>query len=190
MNQRREEWDSLVLSRDNFWMIWRCHSILCFHFYFSLETTIRYDEKIWWEDMMRIWWERYDENKKKVSFWKFKVLSQQLRGTLTTTFERHLIIEDFTDMDQNRCRACTNTFDLFYASLSLKQTYFLNLTWCWLNNLRHNLFIFWYFVYIEVHPVPLRSFHKKLVKFWWGSMLFFVKVYSQKNCIFLLPIKH
>ena len=29
----------------------------------------------------------------------FRVLSQQLRGTLTTAFERHLTIEDFTNMD-------------------------------------------------------------------------------------------
>ena len=53
----------------------------------------------------------------------FKVLSQQLRGTLTTVFERHLTIKDFTDMDQHMCQACTKTFDLlFYASLFLKQT--------------------------------------------------------------------
>ena len=53
----------------------------------------------------------------------FKVLSQQLRGTLTTAFERHLTMEVFMNMDQHRCRACTNTFDLLlYASLSLKQT--------------------------------------------------------------------
>ena len=65
----------------------------------------------------------------KVSFQKylitamFKVLSQQLRGTLTMEFERHLAIEDFTDMDQHRCRACITTFSLLlYASLSLKQT--------------------------------------------------------------------
>ena len=38
-------------------------------------------------------------------------------------FERHLAIEDFTDMDENRCRACTSTFDLLlYTSLFLKQT--------------------------------------------------------------------
>ena len=53
----------------------------------------------------------------------FKVLSQQLRGTLTMEFERHLTIEDFTDMDQHRCRACITTFGLLlYAFLSLKQT--------------------------------------------------------------------
>ena len=65
----------------------------------------------------------------KVSFQKylitamFKVLSQQLQGTLTMEFEKHLTIEDFTDMDQHKCRACITTFSLLlYASLSLKQT--------------------------------------------------------------------
>ena len=37
---------------------------------------------------------------------KVKVLSQRLRGTLTTPSERHLTAEDFTDMDQHRCRVC------------------------------------------------------------------------------------
>ena len=41
----------------------------------------------------------------KVSFRKFKVLSEKLQGTLTTGFERHITIKDFTDMDQHRCRA-------------------------------------------------------------------------------------
>ena len=53
-----------------------------------------------------------------------KVLSQQLQDTLTTAFERHPPIEDFINMDQQRHRACSKTFDLLlYASLSLKQTY-------------------------------------------------------------------
>ena len=52
----------------------------------------------------------------------FKVLSQQLQGTLTTAFERHLTIEDFIVMDQHQCQACTRTFDLLYCMLlSLKQ---------------------------------------------------------------------
>ena len=52
----------------------------------------------------------------------FKVYFQELRDPLKTAFERYLITEDFTDMDQRRCQACTNTFNLlFYASLSLKQ---------------------------------------------------------------------
>ena len=64
----------------------------------------------------------------KVSFRKylitvmFKVFPQQLQGTLTRAFERHLTNEGFKDIDQHRCQACTNTFDLLlYASFSLKQ---------------------------------------------------------------------
>ena len=65
----------------------------------------------------------------KVSFRKyliramFKVLSQQLQDTLTMAYESHPPVEDFTNMDQRRCRAYTKTFDLLqYAFLSLKQT--------------------------------------------------------------------
>ena len=32
----------------------------------------------------------------------FKVLSQQLRGTLTTAFKRYFTVEDFKDMDQHK----------------------------------------------------------------------------------------
>ena len=53
----------------------------------------------------------------KVSFRKyfitamFKVLSQQLQDTLAMAYERHPPVEDFTDTDQRRCRACTKTFE-------------------------------------------------------------------------------
>ena len=30
-----------------------------------------------------------------------KVVSQQLRGTLTMTFERNFVVNDFTEMDQH-----------------------------------------------------------------------------------------
>ena len=33
MTQTREKWDSLVLSRADFWMVWTCHGNPCFHFY-------------------------------------------------------------------------------------------------------------------------------------------------------------
>ena len=33
----------------------------------------------------------------------FKVLSQHLRGTLTTAFERLPAVEDFTEMDHHTC---------------------------------------------------------------------------------------
>ena len=54
----------------------------------------------------------------EVSFHKYlitamlKVLSQQLQDILKMAYERHPPVEDFTDMDQRRCRACTKTFDL------------------------------------------------------------------------------
>ena len=42
MTQKREKWYSLVLSRSDFCMIWRCHDIPCFHFYFfCLELTVK-----------------------------------------------------------------------------------------------------------------------------------------------------
>ena len=64
-----------------------------------------------------------DQNRNYLITAMIKVLSQQLPSTLTTAFERHRTIEDFMDMVQHRCRACTNTFDLsLHASLSLKQT--------------------------------------------------------------------
>ena len=36
MIQTTENWDSLVLSRADFWMVWRFHGIPCFYFYFFL----------------------------------------------------------------------------------------------------------------------------------------------------------
>ena len=49
----------------------------------------------------------------------FKVLYQQLRGTLTTAFERHLTIKDFTNIG---CQACTKTFNLLsYYCFSFSQ---------------------------------------------------------------------
>ena len=52
-----------------------------------------------------------------------KVLSQQLQDILTTELERHPPVEDFTEMDREKIRACIKTFDLLLCgSLSLKQT--------------------------------------------------------------------
>ena len=93
-----------------------------FIFIFCLETTVikkRFDEN----NFCRC----YDIFLSEVSFRKYavmlKVFSQQLRGTLTTAFERHLAIEDCTGIDQHRCQACAKAFNLLlYASLSLTQS--------------------------------------------------------------------
>ena len=34
MNQKRIKWDSYVLNIPDLLMVWRCHGILCAHFYF------------------------------------------------------------------------------------------------------------------------------------------------------------
>ena len=118
MSQTREKWDSLVQTRGDFLMIRRCRSIPCFHFHFLFRN-----------DGIR---EQLDQNdyvavlvfifRKCHSQVLLKVLSQQLQDTLTRGFERHSPVEDFIDMDQQRCRKCTKTFDLLLcASLSLKQ---------------------------------------------------------------------
>ena len=98
--------------------------IFCFHFYFLFRNVLT-EQLQWGENDLR---RCYGIFFSKVSFRKYlitamsKVLPQQLRGTLTMAFERHLTIEDFTEMDQHRCRACINTFDLLlHASFSLKQ---------------------------------------------------------------------
>ena len=94
-----------------------------FVFIFCLETTVR--ESKWMRTTSVAVIVNFFP---KVLFQKylitamFKVLCQQLQGPLTMSFQRHLAIEDFTDIDQHRCRACTKTFDLLlYASLSLKR---------------------------------------------------------------------
>ena len=45
----------------------------------------------------------YFENATDMFTDMFKVLSQQFGGTLTMAFGRHLIIEDFTNMNQQMC---------------------------------------------------------------------------------------
>ena len=40
MTQTREKWDCHVLSRPDFWMVWRCHSILFFYFYLFIYLFI------------------------------------------------------------------------------------------------------------------------------------------------------
>ena len=84
----KEKCDSLVLSRSDLWMVWRCHGIprvYCYYFY--LEPTVRKDT---W---MRTASVTVMVTFSKVAFWKLLdhsyvqiVPSQQLQGTLTTAF--------------------------------------------------------------------------------------------------------
>ena len=79
-----EKWDSLVLSRPDYWMIWRCYGIPCFPFYFfCLKPTVR--KGIWMRTtsitVMVIFQKCHSENYMIAAM--FKVRSQQLRPTLT-----------------------------------------------------------------------------------------------------------
>ena len=112
----------LVLSRGDFWMIWRCHGIPCFHYCFLFRNKDK-REQLHGNDSRRC----YGNFLSRVPFRKylitamFKVLCQQLRGTLTTTFETQLIFEDFTDVDQHRCWSATRHLT-YYCMLFFSQT--------------------------------------------------------------------
>ena len=120
MTQTREKWDSLVLSRADFWMVWTCHGIPCFHFYLICLEQL-YKRIIGWKrlpSLLCFFFSKVSLRKYLITA-MFKVLYQQLRGTLTTAFERHLTIKDFTNIG---CQACTKTFNLLsYYCFSFSQ---------------------------------------------------------------------
>ena len=80
-------------------LVFRCHGIPFFHFYFILYFLFRNNsEKNTW--MWRIF-VTVMVIISKVPFWKLRdinsfQISQQLRGLLTTTFKRHLFLEKDT----------------------------------------------------------------------------------------------
>ena len=39
MTQTTEKWDSMVSSKADFWMLWSCHGIPCFHFSFLFRSN-------------------------------------------------------------------------------------------------------------------------------------------------------
>ena len=43
MSQTKEKCNSLVLSRSDLWIVWRCHGICVCCYYFCLEPTVRKD---------------------------------------------------------------------------------------------------------------------------------------------------
>ena len=158
MTQTGEKWDSLVLGRGDFWMIWTCHAILCFYFIFMFRNVVR---------------EQLGQNNfsgcyvffSKVTFRKylittmFKVLYQQLWSTLIDngiwkdTWQRKILWTPVSSLPQY--------IQLIIACFSFSQTSLVFKFNLLLNNFCHNLFTFLSFdIYLEVHPVPLRFFHK------------------------------
>ena len=65
ITQRTEKWDSLVLSKADFWMVWIYHGIPCFHIYFfCLEATVK--RRLGWEQvssrLLLLLWKCHSEN--------------------------------------------------------------------------------------------------------------------------------
>ena len=103
MTQTREKWDSLVLSRADFFVVGRCRDSPCFHFlFFCLEATVKTTT---WMRMISI---TVMVIVSKVLFWKLLDFSyvqrSQLPDILTAAFEIYFTVEDFTDMDQHTCK--------------------------------------------------------------------------------------
>ena len=112
MSQKRQKWDFFVLSMESYlnvlsrsksWMIWKCHGIPCFHFYFLFRNSVK-REQLDEKEFCRCYGNLFSQ----VSFWKYKVLCRRLRDALKTAFEGHFTVEDFPDMNQQRCRACSS----------------------------------------------------------------------------------
>ena len=70
-----------------------------FIFIFSLEPTVR--EQLDENDFRHYYGIFFRKYHSETILSHFKVLSQQLRNTLITAFERHPTVEDFIDIDQH-----------------------------------------------------------------------------------------
>ena len=100
-------------------------------FIFCLETTLRDNNwmRATYVALIVVFYSKVSFQKNLITA-MLKVLSQQLLRTLRGAFERHLAIEDFTDMDQHRCQ----------ASYLLPSFSIITLEWMFLlKSLDHNL---------------------------------------------------
>ena len=110
MSQTKEKCDSLVLSRSDLWMVWRCHGIprVCCY-YFCLEPTVRKD--VW----MRTTSVTVMAFFSKVAFWKLLDHSyvqssfQKITGHIENT-----ILKDALQLN------------IFRTWINLRATFFIN----------------------------------------------------------------
>ena len=140
MSQTREKWDSLVLTRGDFWMIWRCRSILCFHFHFLFRNNgIR--EQLDQKDLRRCFGNFFFRKCHSASYVEssFSTITRHLDKGIWKTlsswrFHRHGSTK-VSSLDQD--------IWLIIVCFSFSQTnldFAFNLIW-W-GNFRHNLFTF------------------------------------------------
>ena len=87
MTQTRGKWDSHVLRTGDFWMIWICHGIQCFHFYFLFRNNV-IREQLDGNDVSRCYGFFYESVIPKFTF---KVLSQQLQLHLKETLQLKIL---------------------------------------------------------------------------------------------------
>ena len=102
MTQTREKWDSHVLSRPDFCMVWICHGIPCVHFYFLFRTNVRkryLDES----DFHHCYGNFLESVILKVTWSHLcsKFLLNNYEAHWQEYFERDPKVENFTDKDQD-----------------------------------------------------------------------------------------
>ena len=102
MTQIREMWDSHVLSRYDFRMVWRCPGIPCVHFcFFCLESKTYLDES----GFRNCYGNFFESAILKVTLTQLcsKFLLNNYEAHWQQHFERHPIVEDLTYIDQDTC---------------------------------------------------------------------------------------
>ena len=97
---------SLVLSRANFSRVWRCHAIPFLRYSAFLSFFVqsqRLNRTLGWEQFpSQFGWLFWNFHSRSYSISAILiVLPQELWGTLTTAFERHLTVEHFMDICAN-----------------------------------------------------------------------------------------
>ena len=101
MSQTKEKCDSLVLSRSDLWIVWRCHGIprVCCY-YFCLEPTVRKDA--WMRTTSVTVMAFFSSGILKVTWSQLcsKFLPNNYEAHWKQHFERYPTVEYFPDMDQ------------------------------------------------------------------------------------------
>ena len=111
MSQTREKWDFLVLSRGDFEVIRKCHSISCFHFCFLFRNNGK-RQQVGENGFRRC----YDNFFSKVLFLKYFITIM------------------FTVLSQQLWRLqCLQQLKQLPRQLHLKDTLRLNILWKWIN---------------------------------------------------------
>ena len=93
MTQTKERRESHVLRRPDFWMVWRCHDIPCVYCYFSFSNK-----------RQKAHLDENDFHHCYGNFFRIAILKVILSQLFSKQhFERHHTVEDFMDLDQDRC---------------------------------------------------------------------------------------